>query len=524
MTHPIFNLPIEMFICIFDFLSIKDRQLLKYTNKFFNDIIKIRIDNFDEMITKIISNILENQTLSKKIIELVKLSNGYIQIGGSTILQSIHYDFYDNCDIDIYIDCTQMLKKVSWWDETFKKYKNTCKFSKNTNDTCPLKSTIIDKMPCIRFYDKLLNLLCDNGMSYDDNIINIYSFASSITNVYHMNDNNKNTKIQIILTTTNYTDIPHDFTFCKNNYDGKNVYSLCKSDVLNKSGTLNDWNILNKKINNSNQKLKAQKIIMNRFIKYYFRGYNIKNMYARYESLLPDVRHIYNNLYHPRDSKFRLLDLPNKLIRLISKYMSFSDKKIFKCTCKQIDYIIKCDIKMYRNIVIEKINALCILPCSAITDYKPNFFGSYLINEIKYSNNNILLFDGIISQCLNSQFSENTCINILVKYEQSSTNLAMSLCQKYVSNIICLLTDSFNLNVDWKNNDKYPVSFDTSKFLPNTFILNFINKSNIHIFQVIIVPTEFNIENVHDNHLWFDGHNIYCDNVHNYLTKQLDSK
>ncbi len=513
MTHPIFNLPIEMFICISDFLSIKDRQLLKYTNKFFNDIIKIRIDNFDEMITKIISNILENQTLSKKIIELVKISNGYIQIGGSTILQSIHYEFYDKCDIDIYIDCTQMLEKVSWRDVK----KNTCKFSKNTNDMCPLKSTLIDKMPCIRFYDKLLNLLCDNGMSYDDNIINIYSFASSVTNIYHTNDNNKNTKIQIILTAKNYADIPHDFTFCKNNYDGKNVYSLRKFDVLNKSGTLNDWDILIKKIDSS-QTLKAQKIIMNRFIKYYFRGYNIKNMYARYDLLCPDVRHIYNNFYHSRDSNFRLLDLPNKLIRLISKYMSFSDKKIFKCTCKQIDYLIKCDIKLYRGIVIEKINALR----TAITGYRPNCFDSCLINEIIRSNGNILLFDGIISQCLNSQFSENTCINILVKYEYDATNLAMSLCQKYVSNIICLLTDSFNLNVDWKNNDKYPVSFDTYKFLSNTFILNFIDESNIHIFQVIIVPTDFNIENVHDNHLWFDGHNIYCDNVQSYLTKQLD--
>lgn len=261
MTHPIFDLPIEMFNCIADFLSIRDKQILKYTNNFFNNIICIQIGDFDEMITKIICNVLKNQTLCQKIIDLVKMSNGYIQIGGSTILQSIHNENYDKYDIDIYIDCSQMLQNMSWWDDKIEKYKYICENSNIANSKCALKSTIIEKWTCIQYYDKLLQLLREYGMSYDDSTIDNYSFTGSITNLFFAQDNERNIKIQIIMITTNYMDIPHDFTFCKNIYDGKNVYSLSKSDVLYKLGTMNDWKFLNKKKNGNATKQKNKKLL-----------------------------------------------------------------------------------------------------------------------------------------------------------------------------------------------------------------------------------------------------------------------
>lgn len=523
MMHPFFNLPYEMLNHIADFLTIKEKYILKHSNKYLRENISIRIDDFNIKLEKII-DIAIHVPIGKKIIDIIKEYGGLIKIGGSSILQCIHSELYDTYDIDIYIDCHEIINhidllntlyndKINSESEVIINDENLCKYINIAGKECIMNYELIQKFDCIKAYDKLLKLLGENDMVYNDNAIDNYSFTGSITNMYHKN-NNKN-KIQIIMITKKYMDIPYDFTFCKNIYDGKNVVSLNIQDVVNKKGKLNKWRLLNCCDTELRQcaEIKNQEIIMNRMIKYIDRGYKINNLYKRYDCIDPKVKNIYNKSYCLRNNNINILDLPNKLIRYISKYMYISEKKKFKHTCKHINYVVKIDLKMVDRLIINKINTITY-----------SRIGGKLCDYIKCSNNNIILCGNVIDQCLNPHSNESTYIDIYVTYNKmyridENKKIAALLCQIYTSKIVNLIISGTQFEIDWNEScwhetidDGYTIKFAMSE---KTSSGEFMNGKLVYgdylglIIKIMMVPNDHDLDIIIPHYNRYDSSGIY---------------
>lgn len=454
MIHPILDLPHEIINYVADYLSIKEKYTLKYLNKFLSDTISIKITDFDENFCKIFNYILGDNSIGKGLISITKESEGLVKIGGSSILQCIHDERYEGSDIDIYVDCCEIAKYYHNNDrnddddsdyDDYTRLQSVINIARN-GKRC-LSKNILDSFKFTKIYESLLKFLSLNNFSYSENDINDYIVpGASVTNFYHVNDFWKQNKIQIILLTQKYEDMPYDFTFCKNIYDGKNVYSKNIQNVINKKGKMNDLNILGKSSCDyrKDKKIKLQEIIFQRMMKYYDRGYKITNLYKRYDEMHHTLKSKYNKIFCMQRKKENILDLSNKLIKYIGKFLYFSERLNFKCSCKHINYVIPLSKK-----------SLDVIICNVLNDMLHTNDGYILYKYI--DDNTIKLNKNIVNYCINPNNGVPPYVSIDIQrsdldFENIDKNkhLAAILMDKNIFKITQIIYSHTNYTISWK--------------------------------------------------------------------------
>lgn len=350
MNYHLLDLPYEIINFISEFLPITDRQKSKYVCRQMNDAICIRLKDFDDILIKRI-NEHTNSNIGFGLIELIKESNGYIQIGGNTINQCLHSEFISSSDIDIYITYDPV--EGDSYDETYWNYDDGIIIDGDSDSDEGYLDDLIDEI------EPMSPLICQDNKIDEINISPqkqimaqkyaklcfdlvknktdlklhgytrehlYYAEANYMIKGYHINFyENENTdiasnhesfiKIQLILLPIKYDkDEIYDFTFSRNRYDGHNVYSKNKIDVINKSGTMNDWDrIYNKAVYSRGcTKQRVCEHMLLRANKYIQRGYNISNLEERMYEIDENIkggilRNYYrsdSNIIQIRDTKF----------------------------------------------------------------------------------------------------------------------------------------------------------------------------------------------------------------------------
>jgi hypothetical protein len=210
------NLPTEIHTYISDFLSIIDKQNLKYTNNYFNSNIKITLSCAEKSLVNYINRKTESE-IGREIIGLIKENKGYIIIVGSSIVQSLDNSFNKNSDIDIII---YYKPKLSQSKQLYKEILSIIKNNTNLN----------------RITSRA-NYICDIG--------NVETFILDKKNDEYLYSYSP--VLQIITTRHNLYNLHQhffDFSFNRNYYDGNNFYSLSKQHMLKKIGFMNTWQIL----------------------------------------------------------------------------------------------------------------------------------------------------------------------------------------------------------------------------------------------------------------------------------------
>lgn len=479
MTHPILDLPHEIIDHIANFLCIREKYGLKHLSKFMFNAISIRITDFDEKLCKILDDVLGDVTVGKKFLDQIKESDGTIKLGGSSILQCIHDEKYEGSDIDVYIDCRDVVDHIneSQRDDDNDDYimlQSKINLARN-NDRC-LPKDILGRFKSMRTYESLLIFLGRKNFHYSENDINDYIIpGASITNLYRTDVTEKKHKIQIILLTQKYDDIPHDFIFCKNIYDGRNVYSKNIGSVINKKGEMNSLNILCKSTNSSRYvgggMIRLQEIILERIIKYYDRGYTITNLYKIYDEMHHTIKNKYNNIFCVKRKKRNILDLPNKLIKYIGKFLCFPDKVELKCSCKHTNYVV-CICKKY----FEK------LLCKTLGSILNTSVGGQIMYE-HIDDNFVKLDKRIKNYCLNPGFDKPSCIEIDIKYSDLDMknmgeykHLAYLLTNKTVIGILQTIYSYTDLTISWQNSGK-------NMEIP-TYVIHIVNRENITVVKL----------------------------------------
>lgn len=261
------DFPDEIINYICEYLPIVDKYNIKTTCKNLYDQVNISLYDFESVFRRRLLTLFpDNVHFIEKFIDLIK-NNNNITIGGSIILQCLNNEFYDNSDIDIYIytdllknKCYDMSKLTEIGENIYMKnielYKMT-NIVRSYTDLVP--DTDLEWLGINPHY--IFNLLCINYYKNNNNIKN-----PPILQIIILSDEQKN------------SDSMYDFSFCKNMYDGTNVYSLYKDHVIKKTDVVNSWKNI---IANTNKSINHDYVyshIVSRINKYLDRGYIICNM------------------------------------------------------------------------------------------------------------------------------------------------------------------------------------------------------------------------------------------------------
>lgn len=300
------DLPDEIINFISEFLTIAERTTTKYVCKQMHDAISIKLCDFENILVKKI-NMSTKSNIGSDLLKIIKESDDYVSIGGSTINQCLHYDFLPTSDIDIYIN----------YDPYSEDNKNYDQFDGLVSDK------ILEQK-----YVKLCTDLISNktNLSPECSISNcVLPVENYMIDGYHINyyepngedDENYSTDtnfvvIQFILLPTNYDkeDI-FDFTFSANKYDGANVHSKSKKDVLYKNGFMNEWsNIYEKAIYVKGCTMaRVCEHMLLRANKYIQRGYKIANLSERLNEIDNTIKKDILRQYH--DPKCKICEIGN---------------------------------------------------------------------------------------------------------------------------------------------------------------------------------------------------------------------
>ena len=290
----------ELLDLIGDYLTIIEKQLMKYTCKMMYNIIKIKFSNFEPVLIKRI-NQQTKSNIGQKLINLIKQSNGLIQIGGSTITQCLYNDSLDDSDIDIY----------GLYDE------NKFNTIKSNTDQLNTRETIsaFSSFDHIKY---LMDLFNETSL-LPEQYTSLYGpIENYMINGYHINyydkeviENDECTedhkvKLQLVLVPENdHIDDKYDFTFCRNHYDGKNIMSYRKRDVLLKEGKMNKWSVLLDKANYKRGATPARvtEHMLLRMNKYLKRGYKILNSEKRLDQINEEIKKDILRNYYQENSK-----------------------------------------------------------------------------------------------------------------------------------------------------------------------------------------------------------------------------
>lgn len=232
MVH-IIDLPYDMIDCISDYLSFVDKQNMKYSCKTFNIGIKNKLSEFEQLLFNKINDIL-TPNIGHNLFKLIKDSNGQIQIGGNFIAQILANQTFSNHNINIYVN----------YD-----YDPINKIIEEADDS---------------WSEKLYHVLVENifySLGIDNNSSNRVSvYFIDYNQIYEENIGDADMRgvrgprgvrgqhppkppklFNIILVPVLYNtpkNILRDFSFCYNKYDGKNVYSYLKKDIISYAANL----------------------------------------------------------------------------------------------------------------------------------------------------------------------------------------------------------------------------------------------------------------------------------------------
>lgn len=279
MTLNISELPKELINYASDFLNIIEKQKMKYTCKLLNHSVRIKKENFEPILVKRINEITKS-SIGEKLLKLIKNSNNLIEIGGSTIIQCLYNSFYDESDLDLYVFYDNIiLKKIL--DDVTLRY---------------VQGVLYDSFVSQDYIKNIFDLMKETKLK-PDNPIDLYGPEENyMIDGHHINyydeseldKDNRKVKLQIILLPIecNYENY-YDFTFCRNHYNGFNINSYKKQDVINKIGKMNKWqNIYDRAVYTKGcTQTRVCEHILLRANKYVKRGYKILNYQKRLEQI-----------------------------------------------------------------------------------------------------------------------------------------------------------------------------------------------------------------------------------------------
>lgn len=217
------------------------------------------IDNCNEIFNNYILNNFNNNL---KILEYLNLS--FISISGSTILQIIQNKFYNNSDLDIYIDSRQIINN----EYNQNKLKEFIFFLK---DNYFYKNQLEIELDTIY---QILNIP-ENNQSNEYVYANI---SNNIEYVFSLNSKKINTinKIDIIFLQCDietHLINDYDLNIVKNYWKNNKIYSLDKESIYNKIAKIDYKKIKNTILLSTN--LISFNNTMKRCIKYLKRGFKI---------------------------------------------------------------------------------------------------------------------------------------------------------------------------------------------------------------------------------------------------------
>lgn len=206
--------PLELYNYVSIFLNIINKQKMKYINKSIYNYIKISKNEIDQIIINRI-NILTNSKIGIELLYLIKKYNNMF-LGENIINQCLTNNFNDNSYIDLYIYYNKNELKngninhryIGYYNLLYLLF-NSIEFIKNVLDL--MNYTNLD----INYYLKIYGpkKLCYGNGHYID----------------YYTDNKL--KLKIILIPNN--EFINYFDFNKNYYDGINIYSYNKWNILN---------------------------------------------------------------------------------------------------------------------------------------------------------------------------------------------------------------------------------------------------------------------------------------------------
>lgn len=299
-------LPYEIVDCIGDYISMIEKQNMKYLCKEYYNKIKLRLSNFEKILMERLNKAATSETskndhltekFGEKLIELIKNSNGLIQIGGSTVPQCLFNELREESDIDIYIT----------YDDT------------KINVTLSRTSDFYDMFSSQEHIGKIFDLIRKTKLKEDIGLEICGPTENYMIQGYHVNyydstnsNENKEIIIQLIFIPFRYDkDEIYDFTFCRNNYDGKNVYSFNKQDVMNKRGKMNKWDKIYEKAVYTNGCTEARvcEHMLLRINKYINRGYQILNYEKRLNQINDEIKRCILSDYE--DKSFNIIKITN---------------------------------------------------------------------------------------------------------------------------------------------------------------------------------------------------------------------
>lgn len=280
-------IPDEIINHISEYLPIIDRYRMKNMCKEYYSAIRIRLEDFENVLIKRI-NQSSNSNIGYKLLQMIKKSDDNIQIGGSTISQCLYNEFREESDIDIYVT-----------------------YDESGIDSDSIHAAYMTQKYVSQMTELLKNetkLVPDTDIEFNGATEN-YMIEGYHINYYEKCVDEKNPiKIQLILIPILYNkDEIYDFTFCCNRYDGKNVYSNHKNDVITKSGYMNEWNNIYSKAKYTRgcSQTRVCEHMLLRANKYMERGYKILNFEERLDQI-NNQEEVKKNIlrdYYDSDSK-----------------------------------------------------------------------------------------------------------------------------------------------------------------------------------------------------------------------------
>ena len=290
--------PVDIIQSFSDFLPIVEKTSLKRTCKFMYESIKIRSVEFEDRLIKKINNTTHSE-IGNNIVQIIKESEGLVVLGGSTISQCLFNEFRSESDIDIYLQYDSNIINENMMNNSSELY--------NALISIPSIKKIMDLIS-----QKTCLVSCldteDNGLSQNYIIhgyhINFYkNIAPRDDKLYDMD----NITLQLVF----LPDINHhlndiyDFTFCRNYYDGFNVYSLHKEHVINKFGYMAPWEeiLRNAVYNRGATETRVCEHMLFRINKYINRGYDILNYYQRLDEIDEENKKGILRNYYENNSK-----------------------------------------------------------------------------------------------------------------------------------------------------------------------------------------------------------------------------
>lgn len=310
-------LPFDVVSVVTPYLGFVDCFIARLTCKEYS---QIKQNSISSSLIRLINSKMgfdEKSNFGKELLEIVKKSSE-LSLGGSTIIEIINEEIYNNSDIDLYINYSQYNFKGR--DKSKPEFYNA------------------DSYSSLRTLFKNYNLEIDHGFhitymvddyyvktirSKESNGLKIELVANPYDAAYRVEKN-------------------RDFSFCNNYYDGKTLYIENLDSVVNKWGI---YDYSEEMINNIDFNMCGRPFdhVFGRAKKYYERGFDV---YIDIRACLalcdPDLygkgkeRKSIDNIYecYTGDNKYMYVNQYKKTVTLYPAHTWLSDKIVKLTICE----------------------------------------------------------------------------------------------------------------------------------------------------------------------------------------------